>query len=74
VKGIFFVFKNKRGNRIKVVNWDTPGVWLAQRWLNDGRCIWPSAGLINSSPDGSLYQMSLESWIYLNKDVDWMRL
>lgn len=28
-EGHIFVFKNKRGNRIKVLMWDAPGVWLA---------------------------------------------
>ena len=69
-EGHVFVFKNKRGNRIKVLKWDATGVWLAQRRLHEGSFVWPSAGLIN----GSSYQMSVESWNYLIKGIDWMRL
>lgn len=72
--GHLFVFKNKRGNRIKVLKWDATGVWLAQRRLHEGSFVWPSAGLINSSSDGGAYQMSLESWNYLIKGVNWMRM
>ena len=73
-EGHIFVFKNKRGNRIKVLKWDATGVWLAQRRLHEGNFVWPSPGLINSSPDRRSYQMSLESWNYLIKGIDWMRL
>jgi|LakMenE01Jun11ns_1017448.scaffolds.fasta_scaffold9689976_2 transposase len=73
-EGHIFVFKNKRGNRIKVLKWDATGVWLAQRRLHEGSFVWPSPGLINSTLDRGVYQMSAQSWNYLIKGVNWMRM
>ena len=56
-EGHIFVFKNKRGNRIKVLKWDATGAWLAQRRLHECSFVWPSLGLINSSPSKSSYQI-----------------
>ena len=38
--GSAFVFCNRTGNRIKVLQWDGTGVWLCQRRLHQGRFVW----------------------------------
>ena len=39
--GSAYAFRNKRGNRVKMLVWDGTGVWLAQRRLHHGRVVWP---------------------------------
>ena len=36
----WFVFPIRPGNRIKVLVWDSTGVWLCQRRLHKGHFIW----------------------------------
>jgi transposase len=35
-----WLFANRRGNRLKVLLRDGHGIWLAQRWLHQGRFHW----------------------------------
>jgi len=42
--GSALVFRNRAGNRLKVLLWDGNGVWLCQRRLQQGRCVWPKMG------------------------------
>jgi transposase len=40
-----FVFRNRRGNAIKCLVYDTQGFWLAQKRLSRGRFRWwPTSG------------------------------
>jgi transposase len=41
--GAAFVFRNRAGNRLKLLLWDGNGVWLCQRRLHRGHFIWPRA-------------------------------
>ena len=65
--GSAFVFRNRAGNRIKVLLWDGAGVWLCQRRLHEGRFIGPKAG----EPCVSL---TVAQWEWLIAGVDWRRL
>lgn len=65
--GHAFVFRNRRGNRIKLLVWDGTGVWLCQRRLHQGKFTWPKA-------DDVLWQITAEQWQWLVKGVDWQRL
>ncbi len=65
--GSAFVFRNRSGNRIKVVVWDGTGVWLCQRRLHKGRFIWPKAS-------DACFSVTLEQWQWLITGVDWQRL
>lgn len=65
--GSAYAFRNKRGNRIKLLIWDGAGVWLSQRRLHRGRFLWPH---------GSDAVCTLDSaqWQWLITGVDWQRL
>ncbi|WP_254791269.1 IS66 family insertion sequence element accessory protein TnpB [Azotobacter beijerinckii] len=42
--GSTYLFRNRAGTRLKLLQWDGNGVWLAQRRLHRGRFVWPLAG------------------------------
>jgi transposase len=66
--GCAYVFRNRSGNRIKLLCVDASGVWLCVRRLHElGRFVWP---------DGScaVMELSLEQWRWLQQGVDWRRL
>jgi transposase len=65
--GPAFVFRNRRGNRIKLLVWDGTGVWLCLRRLHQGKFTWPKA-------DDVLWQITAEQWQWLVNGVDWQRL
>jgi transposase len=65
--GSAFVFRNRSGNRIRVLLWDGTGVGLCQRRLHEGRFIWPKA----TEP---CFPVTFEQWQWLIAVVDWQRL
>ena len=65
--GSAFVFRNRVGNRLKVLLWDGNGVWLCQRRLHRGGFVWPQAV-------DACYSISQEHWQWLIAGVDWQRL
>ena len=65
--GAAYVFRNRRGNRIKVLIWDDTGVWLCQRRLHQGSFVWPKA-------DSTTYCLNTEQWAWLICGVNWQRL
>lgn len=65
--GSAYLFRNKRGNRIKVLLWDGTGVWLCQRRLHRGQFVWPR-------PGDSRFAVTPEQWQWLIAGVDWQRL
>ena len=65
--GSAFVFRNKSGNRIKVLLWDGNGVWLCQRRLHQGSFIWPKACEL-------CFAITEAQWQWLIMGVDWQRL
>jgi transposase len=65
--GMVFVFRNKAGNRLRLLVWDGNGVWLCQRRLHRGGFVWPKVG------DAS-FCINRAQWEWLVPGVDWQRL
>jgi transposase len=66
-EGAAYGFRNRRGNRIKLLVWDGNGVWLCQRRLHRGQFNWPRA-------DTPAYSLTLAQWQWLVRGADWQRL
>jgi len=65
--GTAYAFRNRRGTRIKLLQWNGTGVWLSQRRLHRGGFVWPGV-------DERLFTLSQEQWQWLISGVDWQRL
>lgn len=65
--GTAYAFRNRSGNRIKLVVWDGTGVWLCVRRLHHGRFTWPQS-------DEVACTLSAEEWRWLTCGIDWRRL
>jgi len=65
--GSAYAFRNRTGNRIKLLVWDGTGVWLCVRRLHKGRFTWPNG-------DGAVFTLSQADWQWLTAGVDWRRL
>lgn len=64
--GQLFVFRGRRGDRVKLLWWDGDGLCLFAKRLERGRFIWPHAtsGTVHLSPA----QLSM-----LLEGIDWRR-
>ena len=65
--GSAYAFRNRRGNRLKLLIWDGTGVWLCHRRLHQGKFVWPRA-------EDAVWQLSAAQWQWLVSGVDWQRL
>jgi transposase len=65
--GSVFVFRNRRGSRLKLLVWDGTGVWLCQRRLHSGSFVWPVSA-------AQTVALSAQQWQWLTTGVDWQRL
>lgn len=65
--GSAYLFRNRRGNRLKLLVWDGTGVWLCQRRLHQGGFVWPRTG-------DAVFPLSQAQWQWLVAGVDWQRL
>ncbi|MFM8442677.1 MAG: IS66 family insertion sequence element accessory protein TnpB [Methylococcus sp.] len=64
--GSAYLFRNRRGTRLKLLIWDGNGVWLCQRRLHRGHFAWPR-------PGDRLLALTAEQWRWLIAGVDWQR-
>jgi transposase len=48
LSGHLFLFSNAQRNRLKVLFWDTTGLWVCSKKLEKGRFHWPKADATQS--------------------------
>jgi transposase len=65
--GSAFVFRNRTGNRVRLLLWDGNGVWLCQRRLHQGSFVWPKV-------TDTCFLITQVQWQWLIDGVDWQRL
>lgn len=65
--GSAYAFRNKNGNRIKLLIWDGTGVWLCVRRLHKGRFLWPTS-------NDKMFTLSEADWNWLIRGIDWHRM
>jgi len=65
--GSAFIFRNRAGNRLRVLLWDGNGAWLCQRRLHQGGFVWPKV-------DEAVFAITQAQWRWLIAGVDWQRL
>ena len=66
--GHWFVFRNKAGDRIKVLVWDGTGLVLYYKRLESGTFVWPQ---LNAR---GVFHMNLVQLNALLEGMDWRRL
>ena len=64
--GQLYVFRGKRGDRVKILWWDGDGLCLFAKRLERGRFVWPHATSGTVSLTGAQLSMLLEG-------IDWRR-
>src|SRR2546430_1599608 len=48
LSGHLFLFRNRRGDRLKVVAWDRSGFWILYKRLEQGPFAWPATDAAGS--------------------------
>jgi len=64
--GQMFVFRGRRGDRVKLLWWDGDGLCLLAKRLERGRFVWPQASSGTVSLSAAQLSMLLEG-------IDWRR-
>jgi transposase len=65
-QGALFVFTNTRRNRLKILYWDTTGLWILSKRLEKGTFSWPK-GTENSQVK---FKLKAEALALLTDGVD----
>ncbi len=64
--GHVFVFRGRRGDRVKLLWWDGDGLCLLAKRLERGRFVWPQA-------DSGTVHLSAAQLSMLLEGIDWRR-
>jgi transposase len=64
--GHLFVFRGRRGDRLKILWWDGDGLCLFAKRLERGRFVWPQAA------DGAVHVTQAQLSMLL-EGIDWRR-
>lgn len=64
--GHLFVFRGRRGDRIKILWWDGDGLCLFYKRLESGRFVWPRA-------EAGAVHLSAAQLSMLLEGIDWRR-
>ena len=65
-QGALFVFTNHRHNRLKILYWDSTGLWILSKRLEKGTFSWPAG---TQDPGGKL-KLKAEALSLLTDGVD----
>lgn len=65
--GHLYVFRGRRGDRVKLLWWDGDGLCLFCKRLESGRFVWPQASQGSVHLSGAQLSMLLEG-------IDWRRI
>ena len=65
--GHLYVFRGRRGDRVKLLWWDGDGLCLFAKRLESGRFVWPQAS------EGSVH-LSTAQLSMLLEGIDWRRV
>ena len=65
--GSAFIFRNRAGNRLRLLLWDGNGVRCISAPMHKGHFVWPKA-------DDVVFAISQAQWQWLVAGVDWQRL
>jgi transposase len=63
--GHLFLFRNRRGDRLKILVWDRSGFWVMYKRLEKGTFAWPEG-----AKAGTL-ELSYPQLVMLLEGVDW---
>jgi transposase len=64
--GALFVFTNARHNRLKMLYWDTTGLWILSKRLEQGTFSWPKG----TEATGGKLKLKAEALALLTDGVD----
>jgi transposase len=64
--GHLFVFRNRRGDRVKVLGFDGQGYWLLYQRLEQGTFVW-------TTPEQGVVTLDTATLTLLLSGVDWRR-
>ena len=65
--GVVYIFRSRRADRLKILWWDTTGIWLMTKRLEEGRFAWPKIH------DGT-YRLNAQQMASLVGGLDWRRV
>ncbi len=72
LSGHWFVFTNRRRNRIKILVWDGTGLWVLAKRLEAGRFSWPGGDGISAALRAEELG-ALLSGLEVTAKADWYR-